>query len=259
MPVADGIISVSKGYIDEIKNRYPKNKAMLSTIIPFGSSTLDFEYVKNNNINPEFISKEDNKINVVYIGAVTKNFLPIIKSFFIAFKEKIKNKENYKFYFIGTSYATNSKTKLVKELSEELDIAQLVEEEPNRISYFSAISTMQNADIIFIPGSADVDYNASKVYNCILADKPIFSVFNEKSLVKEIIENTNAGIVVGINGQETEKELSNKIANKIEWFENDYLKCRNINLEAVSAFSAEKMTFAQTSFFDKVTQSNNFL
>lgn len=254
MPYVSGIMAVSQGYIDEVKYRYPFNKNLLSVVIPFGCFTEDFNFVKKNNINYEIISKEPDQINVVYIGAITKNFLPILRSFFLAFKEKIKLKEKYRFYFIGTSYAADSKIKLVKELSKELGIEHLVEEEPNRIPYFSAIATMQQSDILFIPGSADVDYNASKVYNCILSDKPIFSIFNEKSLVKEIIENSKAGIVVGIDGSESESELTKKIAGKIGWFENKYLESRNINMEVFGNFTAENMTFKQTTFFNKVIE-----
>jgi hypothetical protein len=257
IPYVSGIMAVSQGYIDEIKERYPLCKNWLSVVIPFGCSTNDFAFVKKNHLNSVIISNNPKQINVVYVGAITKNFLPIIKSFFLAFLNQIKHKENYRFYFIGTSYVTGSNTKLVQELAKELCIDELVEEEPNRISYFSAIATLQQANIIFIPGTADLNYNASKVYNCLLSNTPIFSIFNEKSLVKEVIEKSNGGIVIGINGSETDIELTKKIADKINWLEVEYLNKKNIDIGMFNEFTAEKMTAKQTSFFNRVLASND--
>ncbi len=252
MPYADGLMAVSPGYIQTIKSRYPTIKAIPDAVISFGCSESDFKLVKEKNIPPEVISFSKQKIKVVYTGAITRYFLPLLKAFFIVFKECIKAKQDYHFYFIGTSYSKDSEIHLVKDLADQLGIGELVTESPQRIPYFSAISTMLHADILFIPGSMDVDYNASKVYNCILASKPVFSIFNNRSLVKDIIERSNAGIVVSVDGKETEEELINQIRNKIMLFESLHLRQTAINMDVLKEYTAKSKTLEQTRLFDQV-------
>lgn len=252
MPSANGVMAVSQGYIDSVRNRYPILKNIPSAVIPFGCSVHDFELVKNKKLLPEIITGNGNSINVVYIGAVTKYFLPIMKAFFIAFNNTIKQRDHYHFYFIGTNYTSGINYKPVEELAAEMNMQHLVTEVPDRIPYFSAIATMLQADILFIPGSMDVDYNASKVYNNILTLKPIFSIFNNRSLVKDVIERSKAGIVVGVQGNETVQQLSELIAAKMPFFESLHEKPVSLDMNMFDQFTAKSKTQEQVKLFNEV-------
>lgn len=252
MPSAGGIMAVSQGYIDSVKSRYPVLKDIPSAVIPFGCSVKDFELVKRKKVPPQIIVKTSNSINVVYIGAVTKYFLPIIKAFFKAFTKTIKQRDQYHFYFIGTNYTAGINYKPVEELAAEMNLQHLVTEVPDRIPYFSAIATMLEADILFIPGSMDVDYNASKVYNNILTLKPIFSIFNNRSLVKDVIEKSKAGIVVGVQGNETVQQLSELIAAKMPLFEVMHEKPVSLDMNMFDQFTAKSKTLEQVKLFNEV-------
>ena len=252
MPYADGVMAVSQGYIDSVKRRYPLLKKAPAVVIPFGCSVNDFELVKSKGISPEIITRHANKIKVVYMGAVTKYFLPIIKAFFTAFNNTVLDKEQYHFFFIGTNYTSGTTYNLVEELANEMNMQQLVTEVPRRISYFSAIATLLHSDILFIPGSMDMDYNASKVYNNILTQRPIFSVFNERSLVKEIIEKAEAGIVVAVEGNETEKELTALITQNMNSFQSLHARSMKLDMKYFDQFTAKNKTKEQVAFFNEV-------
>lgn len=251
IPFIDGIISVSQSYIDILKDRYPSIKNIPSTVLPFGASVKDFDIVSKKKILPQVIDLNSDKIKVVYIGGITQFFLVLIKAFFMAFKQTIVDKEKYHFYFIGTHYKAR-KEKEIEFLAATLDMQNQVTEIPQRMPYFSAIATMMHADILFIPGSLDADYNASKVYNNIQTGTPIFSIFNEKSLVKQIIEETNAGIVVAINSNDDENSLIKKIKSKLPDFTRLHLHMQKIDLKKMKSFDAAIMTLKQTIFFNKV-------
>ncbi|MBA3283749.1 MAG: hypothetical protein H0U27_01645, partial [Nitrosopumilus sp.] len=186
IPKSDGIISVSQGYIKVIKNRY-NSYSKPSQVLNFGSSVNDFEVVANKKINS--FPLEKGKINVVYPGALTPGFLPVIKAFFRAFKESNIKKDQYRFYFIGTSYFKTKKGILADYISEN-KWDDLIKEYPERMTYFETLATMKSADILFLPGSIDGDYNPSKICNAIMSGTPVFSVFNKKSIVHALINNS---------------------------------------------------------------------
>ena len=250
MPHAAGLMSVSQAYIDNLLTRYQRLQNKPSLLLPFGVSANDFLLVKQKNIAPQIV--DNNKISVVYMGAINKFFLPLIRAFFIAFMNKVQNKEDYHFYFIGTNYAPTINKKPVEKIGKELGIEHLITEVPQRIPYFSALSTLMHADILFIPGSSDADYNASKVYNNIFSGKPIFSIFNEKSLVKEPINETGSGVVVGVNEEDTQETMVKKIEMAMPEFVKLHLKKVELSTEGLKRFMANTMAEQQTRFFDKV-------
>ncbi|HEY4334344.1 MAG TPA: glycosyltransferase [Puia sp.] len=255
IPSVDGIISVSKGYIQMLNERYPVMKTRPAVVLPFGTSERDFDLIRKKQLPPEIIQPGNGKINVVYVGAMTKFFLPLLRAFFQAFASKGPDRSRYHFYFIGTNYVPGAEARPVEELAAELGLKDIVTEHPGRIPYFSALATLMHADILFIPGSTDPDYNASKVYNNILAGRPIFSVFNEKSLVKKVIEDSRAGLVVGVNGAESEAELVSRIAEKMEAFGSLHLQPAGVGGAVLAEHSAASLTKAQVSFFNSIVPS----
>lgn len=254
MPYADGLMSVSQNYIDVLHKRYPVLVSKPSAVLPFGMSEEDFALVKKKRI-PPVISKEEKKINVIYIGALNTFFYPIIRAFFKAFKSCIKEKEQYHFYFIGTNYAKGIQHKAIEKMASKLNMQHLVTEECDRIPYFSALSTLMHADIIFIPGLINASYNASKVFNNLYAGTPVFSVFNEKSPLKEAINSVNAGIFVGVHENDTEEEMVEKIKKHMQSFASLHLFNAQRHTEYLDNFMASSLTAKQTSLFNQVISS----
>ncbi|MXV52807.1 hypothetical protein GS399_17685 [Pedobacter sp. HMF7647] len=251
-PHLDGILSVSQAYIDTLNERYPETAGKPNLLLPFGASRNDFKVVSDENVPYSIIDKTKGKINVVYIGVLNQYFLPVIQAFFFAFIKSIENHDEYHFYFIGTSYSQGASLKPVQTLARKLGIEKNVTEIPQRIPYLSALSTLQNADILFIPGSIDIDYNASKIYNNIFSGTPIFSVFSNKSLVKKIIEESKAGIVVGIDKSDSLGDMTHKIISRMDGFKTLHLK-RNVIPESILAnYDSKEMVDKQTALFHKV-------
>jgi hypothetical protein len=249
---AGGIISVSQSYIDTLKERYPELKSRPALLLPFGIAETDFDMVHKKQVSPEIIDTGNGKINVVYVGVLNKFFIPLIHAFFLAFTDSIKHRDAYHFYFIGTNYAEGSIHRPVEELAKQLGIGDLVTEVPERIPYFSALSTLLHANILFIPGSTDAGYNASKIYNNIFTNKPIFSIFNEKSLVKKAIDDAGAGIAVGVNEQDTIEQMTEKIKAVMPEFEQLHLRNSLTKTEALQDYVARAMVIKQVSFFNKM-------
>ena len=80
IPKSAGIMSVSPGYLTEIITRYPSTESLPMKVIPFGATNIDFELVKRKRIVGFEFRK--NVKNVVYVGAITSSFIPVIEAFF---------------------------------------------------------------------------------------------------------------------------------------------------------------------------------
>lgn len=88
-------------------------KDVTCKVIPFSTSARDFAVLEQEGVLPLFEFSAD-KINIVYIGAFpVQSFLPVL-SFFIAFLKREVSNEKYRFYFIGTNYATGQTERLLK-------------------------------------------------------------------------------------------------------------------------------------------------
>ena len=251
MPYVDGLVSVSQAYIDILKNRYPSISNIPAQTISFGASQKDFEVVQKHTLKPAIIDMNSGNKNVLYMGAVTPFFIPVIKLFFESLQEHNVDMSEYHFYFVGTSYAQGSKITMVADLAAELGISDHVTEVPDRVPYFNALATLQAADILFIPGSTDKDYNASKVYNNIISETPIFCIFHKQSTVINAIEQAGAGMICSF------ENLNNEAATKQDVFEkwsqftqqlNQYPTVKNRSLNFTSDNRAKEIC----SFFNTV-------
>lgn len=251
MPYVDGIMAVSHAYIDTLKQRYPSIHHIPARTISFGASLKDFELVKSRQLAPAVIDTNNGKINVLYMGAVTPFFIPVIRLFFEALMEQQEDLNQYHFYFVGTSYAQNSTRRMVYNLAEELGIAHVITEEPDRVPYFNALATLQAANILFIPGSTDKDYNASKVYNNILSGTPIFSIFHRQSSVIDAIERSGSGVANSFENLDNTDAVKKGIYEKWKNFvanRQQYITPQNRQLD----FTSDKKTTEICNFFDEV-------
>lgn len=250
MPDVDGIMAVSQSYIDTLKERYPSIKNIPARVITFGASTVDFDLVVRKRLLPSVIDRENGKINVLYMGAVTPFFIPLIRLFFQALIEHNEQLNKYHFYFIGTSYVQNSRTTMVADLAQELGIGEHVTEVPDRAPYLNALATLKAADILFIPGSTDAGYNASKVYNNILSQTPIFSIFHKKSTVISEIENAHAGVVYSFDNMDDAEKMKIDVYRK--WKELLENRDKYPGRERTYDFTSDIKTAEICSFFDEV-------
>jgi hypothetical protein len=255
IPRSDGLMSVSEDYLLELKTRYKTIRNLPMSLIPFGSSGGDFEFLSMEKIQGYNFRKHPKLTkNVVYIGAITPSFIPVIRTFFDVL---IKNSfcfSDYHFYFLGTSYSVFKPIPLIRNLALEMGINEYITEVTERIPYFQTLATLKEADLIFIPGSIDESYNASKVYNAILSRTPIFSIFHNKSEVKKIIEFSNAGVVIGFNDL---YDLQHSLSCRISEFQNMSLDCRDIQIPL--DILASGRTKAQCDFFNQVIEKYEVL
>jgi hypothetical protein len=156
-------------------------------------------------------------------------------------------------HFVGTSYAPgNRAVKTVEPIAQALGVADLVEEHPHRVAYFEALQILVDSDAIFLIGSDDPGYTASKLYPCILAQKPIFAIFHQQSSVVNILHRCQAGRVVTFASNDNPADLLNDVNSQLNWLLSAPKEYQpETNWSEFLPYTAREMTRQQCAIFDQ--------
>jgi len=248
---ADGLISVSAAYIDDLKSRYPVIQNIPAATITFGSFEPDLQIARDN--QKLFTSLlDESSINMVYIGRggkdMHKAISPVFEALQTGLKEGGEQYSKIRLYFIGTSYAPSGQgIATILPLAKQYGIADQVIEITDRISYYQTLFTLQQADALFIPGSDDPKYTASKIFPYVLTKKPVLAVFNAASSAIPIMQQYGVEHVYNYDDVTSE--------NLFIFFEQlikGNFQAVEYNAETVKKYSAHEMTLAQCRLFDRI-------
>lgn len=137
-------------------------------------------------------SGEKKVVPWIYAGA----FLPNSRLFVVALFKVIaelrheqKWNERIRLYFIGTgSYPGKS----IMDYASEAEIDDIIVEDRNRYPYLHVLNYLSAADTVMVIGSTERHYTASKVYQALLSERPVWAVFHEESTAVKVMEESSA-------------------------------------------------------------------
>jgi hypothetical protein len=253
MKQVDGLISVSTDYISDLKARYPQINGIPAATITFGAFEADLKIALDNQTNFDLLLQSGFK-NIVYVGRGGMDMQKAIVPVFEALKKGLAVKpeifSKLRFYFIGTSYAPAGKGKpTILPLAQKYGVVSNVVEITNRISYYHTLLTLQQADALFIPGSDDPKYTASKIYPYLLTRKPLLAIFNENSnAVEAIKECTGDAFILTFNNDAS--HLTGNLFQILTDWGNNLFKPLTLS-ESFQKYSSENLTGKQADLFFK--------
>ena len=253
MSKVDGLIAVSADYINALKTKYPHLADAPSAVITFGAFKPDIEIASANTSHFQPLFDKEN-INIVYIGRggadMHKAIIPVFKAIKQGLDTQPELFTRLRLYFIGTSYAPTGKgIPTIKPLANECGVNDTVIELTDRISYYHALTALQQANALFIPGSDAAHYTASKIYPYLLTQKPLFAIFHEQSSVVDVLKNctTNANVFSFKNNQSVNPENVLSVLN--QWVSGNLMPVElNKNFEQ---YSAANLTALQVELFNR--------
>ena len=252
-----GLISVSPNYITTLQQRYPHLKTKPVAVIPFAAFEKDFEIAKQHqNICPPAVQLDLKKINIVYVGRGGKDMQTAIELIFSALKEALQNQpESYNklhFYFIGTSYASKNLAKpTISPIAKKYSLEKQVTEITGRIGFYNTINTLLAADALFIPGSDDPNYTASKIYPYLMSQKPLLAVFHQQSSAVQIIQSCSPQNTV-VTFPDDQIKSAVKIRETLNQWANFFTTKTQLNRKTFEEFTARQMTSKQVAVFEAV-------
>jgi glycosyl transferase family 4 len=254
---AQHITGVSRGTTDQVVNRYAWLTASDATDIPYGAEAGDFEYLRQYPRQNSIFNSKDGKVHVCYVGAYVESMEQTLRAFFAAFRQGLARApgvfEKVVLHFIGTTYSTNGSDPFrVTAVARDCDVAEWVREHPQRVPYLDSLQMMFDAHALILLGSSEPHYTASKVFSCVLAQRPLLAVFHEDSSVITILTRVNAGRVVTFNEVKTPSERANEISRHLE----EMLRENNtpqLRWEALEPYTTRSMAGRLAAAFDKAS------
>ncbi len=249
----DGLISVSDKYISDLKERYTHIKNIPVETITFGAFEPDFEIARENSFRYDSILNPAT-INLVYIGRGGHDMHKATELLFNVFSQLLKTDASFskiKIWFIGTSYAPPGEgVPTLLPLAEKFGIADHVIEITDRISYYHTLNTLQQADALFVPGSDDPKYTASKIFPYLLAKKPLLAIFNKESSAISILHEYKAKDVYHFDDPKIQTFIESFLNNLL----NKKLPTPEYDPAALEKYDAQNMTRSQCHVFENVIE-----
>ena len=250
------ITGVAEGYYQPVLERNPHLKNIITGAMPYGGEVADHEAIRDLLIDAYLFKKNRYKFTFVYAGAMLPKAYEPLEKIFTAIQLSPADFSATEIHFIGTGKSPNDTEGYnIKPLAEKYGLWQTtVFEYPARIPYLDVLIHLDSADAIFILGSTEPHYTPSKVYQAVLAKKPIFAVLHEMSTAVKVIENANIGTVLSFNGEADLERISSGFPEKFREFKSFFetYQFANVNQDSFAEYSAAAVTKSLALLLDKV-------
>lgn len=240
------ITGVAEGYYKGVQERNPHlAKAALFGAMPYGGEESDHIRLAALQLK-SYLFSPNGKLQMLYAGAMLPKAYGPLEKIFQAIAEERERFANVEFHFIGTGKTPNdSHGYNIKPLAEKYGLwNQIVFEYPKRIPYLDVLVHLEVADGVFILGSTEPHYTPSKTYQAVLSGKPILAVLHSESSAVQILQASNAGVVLHFNGEPALPVIHTKWMetwSQFEVFRNSFQK-KQVRMEIFEQYSARSVT-----------------
>jgi hypothetical protein len=241
------ITGVAAGYYEKVLRRNPHliNQAIVGAM-PYGGEKADHDKVNTLDIKPYLFEPKPGKVQLIYAGAMLPKAYTVLEEVFKVMYKEATLFADVEFHFIGTGKkADDAESFNIKPLAKQYGLwNRIIFEYPQRIPYLDVLVHIDKADAVFILGSTEPHYTPSKVYQGILAGKPILAVLHKKSSAAKVIEEANAGKALTFDGIDGIEAIGLNFATIFSQFRN-YLSSFNpadVDLVAFNKYSAQAVT-----------------
>jgi hypothetical protein len=192
----DGIVSVSPAYVEDLRRRYPRLRDRPCSIVPFGVSSADLQFVEQRPQPNRAFRRGDGLWHAAFTGAAGDYMAPALEHLFRALRRGLemapREFERVRLHFVGTGYDESASSRTVTAAAVACGVDRYVEEIAARVPYFEALQIVRDADCLVIVGSDDPAYNASKLNLYLVAGKPLLAVIHEASVMRAPLEQASA-------------------------------------------------------------------
>lgn len=253
------ITGVAEGYFEGVLERNPHlQEKSVTAAMPYGGEPDDHRAVSSLDAEPYLFQNDDDTLHFVYAGALLPKAMDPLNQVFRSIAEHRTRFEDVCFHFIGTGTSPDDPEGYkVRPVAEEYGLwDSVVHEHPPRIPYLDALVHQEAADAVFILGSTEPHYTPSKVYQGVLAEKPIFAVLHQASTACDVVEETNAGRVLRFDGSSDLDTVGCAFADEMftfRTFANEF-EPTQVDRSTFEEYSAHSVTKTLSNALDSATK-----
>ena len=241
------LVAVSDATLDGVRARHPRIPADRYLAEPFGFDASDFAAVRAAAAPNRFWKSDDGAVHLAYVGAVPPSMGETVRALLAGLASLRERRpelgRRLRLHFLGTSYDPVAREGLVAPLAREAGVADVVFETPIRLPYVDALRALVQADGLLALGSTERHYTASKIFNCILAGRPMLTLFHEASPVVDFVRTARAGELVTYDDVARVGEKVSEIADALGRLAAGRVPAPDErSVRALEPYSAEHMT-----------------
>jgi hypothetical protein len=184
------VSGVAEAYYMPAIERNFKNKQPVQVAMPYGFDPSDHN-IKLENLSFPW-ENMPRCIPYIYAGAFLPNsglFIDLLFKSLAILKSKGKFDERIKLFFIGTG---EYKHKSIIEFARENNVEEHIVEIRDRFPYLHVINFLSAAKGVLLIGSTEKHYTASKTFQSILSERPVFAILHEESTAIKIFTESKA-------------------------------------------------------------------
>lgn len=252
------VMSVSPGYLEDLRARYKYFSAVPSAVISFGASPEDIVISRQLPPPAHRYQRERGEVNLLYTGAagpVMPHALTVLFQGLQLYHQRAPERaKRLRFHFLGTSYVAPGKGKnSVMPVAETCGVASQVDEIPHRLGHLECLRLQVEADILLLPGSSDLAYSPSKVYPYYLSHRPTLGLVFKNSVMERLLDDLSLAYMVRFSANEAKDDAHEALCRffdlAFEGFPPGSLPERN-QAYFDSTFLAATLTQRQCTLFD---------
>lgn len=225
LPKADALTGVSSGLIEEMARRYPQVSSRPRLTLPIGVDLRDVEWVRGHPAASRGFDSRDGRFHLCSVGTLQPLGIPPLRVFLAAlarFKaESPAAAERVRVHFIGTSnQSVADAPRRVEPHARELGVADLVDEQAQRVPYADALRVLMAASAVLVMGSTEARYTASKIGPALMCGKPLLvMVHRDSDMFRQLEPKMSPSLrLIGLEGDPAPAEVTNSVhAVLTEW------------------------------------------
>lgn len=190
---ADAITAVSSRTYEDVLARVPGARPKACAAIPLGFDERDLEGLRRIPRPNPYFDEGDGLVHVCYVGTMLPKGVEMLRSVFLALLQLRDRAPSLytrlRLHFLGTSNQRDpAAPPRVIPLAQQLGVAEVIREVPERLDYLDALNVQMRANAILLLGSTEPHYTPSKVYPAILSRRPLVAVYHAASSVVELLK-----------------------------------------------------------------------
>lgn len=197
------ITGINTAYFESTLVRNPHLRSQAITAgMPYGGSERDYEALDRRPRSPFLFDPSDGNLHFIYGGALLPKAFAVLDRL-LAGVALLKDRrpeiaKRLRLHFVGTGLYENDcdRGHTVTPFILRHGLAGMAMERPDRIGYLDMLNHLRLSSGILVIGSTEPHYSPSKIYQAVMARRPVFTMLHRHSTAVGIMEASHAGDVL---------------------------------------------------------------